>query len=196
MVRPAVVTLKIDLNPGLQGNGPSSPQSAMVSPRLCKAFRHSAGTSRLASPKPFDTALYSDLKWSWCSTPLGRPHPLSPCTSSTRRGASTQAATGEDVLVASVPNFYDVLGLPQDVALPDIKAAYRLMARQHHPDVCPKEEAEESTRRFIAVQEAYETLSDPSRRAYYDRSFSLSFGSSGLVAKWGWDFDKESVCRR
>jgi DnaJ-class molecular chaperone len=52
--------------------------------------------------------------------------------------------------------------------LPEIKVAYRQMARRYHPDVCPPTEREECTRRFLQVQEAYDTLSDPHLRADYD----------------------------
>jgi hypothetical protein len=78
--------------------------------------------------------------------------------------------------VSDPPTFYDVLGLANnDVALPDIKTAYRQMARRYHPDVCPPEELEENTKRFLEVQEAYETLSDSRRRAMYDAHL-LNFG--------------------
>jgi len=52
--------------------------------------------------------------------------------------------------------------------LPEIKVAYRQMARRYHPDVCPPTEREECTKRFLQVQEAYDTLSDPHLRADYD----------------------------
>ncbi|CAI9771156.1 unnamed protein product [Fraxinus pennsylvanica] len=42
------------------------------------------------------------------------------------------------------------------------------MARKYHPDVSPPGRMEEYTQRFIQVHEAYETLSDPGRRASYD----------------------------
>jgi DnaJ-class molecular chaperone len=50
----------------------------------------------------------------------------------------------------------------------EIKLAYRQMVRRYHPDVCPPTEREECTRRFLQVQEAYDTLSDPHLRADYD----------------------------
>jgi len=78
--------------------------------------------------------------------------------------------------VSDPPTFYDVLGLANnDVELPDIKTAYRQMARRYHPDVCQPEELEENTKRFLEVQEAYETLSDSRRRAMYDAHL-LNFG--------------------
>uniref|UniRef100_A0A7I3ZZ52 J domain-containing protein n=2 Tax=Physcomitrium patens TaxID=3218 RepID=A0A7I3ZZ52_PHYPA len=66
------------------------------------------------------------------------------------------------------PTLYELLEIPQHVGLPEIKLAYRQMARRYHPDVCPPTEKEECTRRFMQVQEAYDTLSDPHLRADYD----------------------------
>lgn len=65
---------------------------------------------------------------------------------------------------------YSLLGLSCKVDISEIKIAYRQMARRFHPDVCKMGglTEEECTRRFIEVQEAYETLSDPARRALYD----------------------------
>ncbi|PKA61249.1 Chaperone protein dnaJ 20, chloroplastic [Apostasia shenzhenica] len=66
-------------------------------------------------------------------------------------------------------SMYELLGIPMSGSLDEIKRAYKQLARKYHPDVSPPNLAQEYTRRFIEVQEAYETLSDPSRRAIYDR---------------------------
>eukprot|EP00897_Mesotaenium_endlicherianum_P001540 jgi/Mesen1/1413/ME000130S00498 len=71
----------------------------------------------------------------------------------------------------SAGSFYELLGVSQKESLAAIKDAYRHMARRFHPDVCPLG-ARECTKRFIEVQEAYETLSDPDRRAMYDYDIS------------------------
>lgn len=73
---------------------------------------------------------------------------------------------------AEAMSFYDLLGIPESGSLPEIKQAYKQLARKYHPDVSPPDRVEEYTRRFIQVQEAYETLSDPSRRAMYDRDMA------------------------
>lgn len=66
-------------------------------------------------------------------------------------------------------SLYELLGISKNVSLDGIKVAYRQLARKYHPDVCPPELGpEECTRRFIEVQEAYETLSNPATRAMYD----------------------------
>lgn len=62
---------------------------------------------------------------------------------------------------------YKVLGVARDASPEAIKAAYRKLARKHHPDLNPgKPEAEA---RFKAVSTAHDLLSDPERRARFDR---------------------------
>ncbi|KAJ6931555.1 chaperone protein [Populus alba x Populus x berolinensis] len=52
----------------------------------------------------------------------------------------------------------------------EIKTAYRRLARVLHPDVAANGQREDTAYEFIRVHEAYETLSDPEKRADYDRS--------------------------
>ncbi|KAL4587936.1 hypothetical protein LXL04_000813 [Taraxacum kok-saghyz] len=70
---------------------------------------------------------------------------------------------------------YDLLGIPESGTLSEIKRAYKQMALKYHPDVSAPDRAEENTMRFIKVQEAYETLSDPDARARYDSSMEKAF---------------------
>ncbi|CAI0429080.1 unnamed protein product [Linum tenue] len=70
-------------------------------------------------------------------------------------------------------NLYQVLSLSsENVGPEEIKKAYRKLARQHHPDVRPASGKEESTRRFLEIREAYETLTDPATRLVYDYELS------------------------
>ena len=64
-------------------------------------------------------------------------------------------------------DYYELLGVSRDASEADIKRAYRKLARQHHPDANPDDPEAEARFKEIAV--AYETLSDPQRRAHYDR---------------------------
>ncbi|CAK9136497.1 unnamed protein product [Ilex paraguariensis] len=97
----------------------------------------------------------------------------------TRSVSFTTKATINDASVTSPPpplsefmSFYDLLGIPETGTLLEIKQAYKQLARKYHPDVSPPDRVDEYTRRFIRVQEAYETLSDPNRRASYDRDMA------------------------
>lgn len=79
----------------------------------------------------------------------------------------------------SSESLYELLGIGgSEATLGDIKKAYKKMARKYHPDVAPPERVEEHTRRFIMVKEAYETLSNPHKRALYDSDLALGFSFS------------------
>jgi len=79
----------------------------------------------------------------------------------------------------SATDYYDVLGVSRDASGDDIKRAYRKLARQHHPDVArDKSKAEH---RFKEINEAYEVLSDPQKRAQYDRFGYVGNGASGAA---------------
>jgi molecular chaperone DnaJ len=80
-------------------------------------------------------------------------------------------------------DYYDILGVAPDASGEEIKRAYRALARQHHPDVAhDKSKAEH---RFKEINEAYEVLSDPNKRAQYDRFGVVGNGASGGAADFG-----------
>jgi curved DNA-binding protein len=66
----------------------------------------------------------------------------------------------------STVNHYDMLGLDRRCTTAQVRAAYRRLVKQHHPDVNHTEP--EATRRVQALNTAHATLSDPVRRAAYD----------------------------
>jgi curved DNA-binding protein len=64
-------------------------------------------------------------------------------------------------------DYYKILGVDRAASEEVIKRTYRKLARQLHPDVNPGDEAAES--RFKGINEAYQVLGDPEKRAKYDR---------------------------
>lgn len=83
-------------------------------------------------------------------------------------------------------DYYEVLGVPRTASLEEIKAAFRKLARQYHPDVSQEPDAEE---RFKEINEAYGVLSDPEKRARYDRFGHAGLGESGGFHDYTADFN-------
>src|SRR5690625_1002775 len=94
-------------------------------------------------------------------------------------------------------DYYDTLGADPGAGETEIKTAYRRLARKYHPDVSKEADAEE---RFKAVNEAYEALRDPAKRAAYDQlrargyrpgdEVSTPHGGFGQGAPGGFDFEE------
>lgn len=83
-------------------------------------------------------------------------------------------------------NLYEVLEVDAQASPEELKRAYRRLARQYHPDANPNDPSAEA--RFKEVSQAYEILSDPERRANYDR-----FGSDVGAGMGGNPFGAGSV---
>jgi curved DNA-binding protein len=90
--------------------------------------------------------------------------------------------------VATYKDYYQIMGVARDATQDAIKRAYRRLARKFHPDVSKEANAEE---RFKELQEAYEVLKDPQRRAAYDQLGSnwRSGQEFRPPPDWGRDFE-------
>src|SRR3546814_14552480 len=86
-------------------------------------------------------------------------------------------------------DYYDILGVPKSADAETLKKGYRKLAMKWHPDRNPGDEKAERT--FKDINEAYEVLKDPEKRAVYDRVGHEAFaaaGANGGGSRGGFDF--------
>ena len=82
-------------------------------------------------------------------------------------------------------DYYEILGVDRNASAEEIKRAYRRLAKKYHPDL-NKDNPKEAEEKFKEISEAYEVLSDPQKRANYDR-----FGHAGVdFGPGGFDWSK------
>lgn len=66
-------------------------------------------------------------------------------------------------------DYYETLGVAKTAGAEEIKSAFRKLARKHHPDLAKPKEKAAAEEKFKTINEAYEVLSDPEKRAKYDQ---------------------------
>jgi molecular chaperone DnaJ len=88
--------------------------------------------------------------------------------------------------MASKRDYYEVLGVERNADADALKKAFRKLAMQHHPDRNPGDKDAED--KFKEASEAYEVLSDPDRRARFDR-----FGHQGVEGFGGQGFSNANI---
>ena len=94
---------------------------------------------------------------------------------------------------AARPDFYELLGVARDATTDEIKRAYRLKAREYHPD---RNSAPDAAATFILIAEAMAVLSDPELRARYDAGHDVSSQSTQSRSGFKFHFDKEAMRNR
>ncbi|MEG0176651.1 molecular chaperone DnaJ [Anaerorhabdus sp.] len=88
--------------------------------------------------------------------------------------------------MANKRDYYEVLGLQKGASDAEIKKAYRTLAKKYHPDMNKEADAEA---RFKEINEAYEVLSDPQKKASYDQFGHAGMEGAGFGGAGGAGFD-------
>jgi curved DNA-binding protein CbpA len=85
--------------------------------------------------------------------------------------------------VRTTRTYYEILGLPRSATLVQVKRRYKELVRKYHPDVAADKVM--AHRLFLQIREAYETLTDPSRRKAYDASLDSEYASRSAASASG-----------
>ncbi len=80
------------------------------------------------------------------------------------------------------PDLYQLLGVPRGASREEIAQAWRRRARAEHPDHRPRDAGDAAADRFRVLAEAWRVLSDPARRAAYDRTLEHQQPASRITA--------------
>ena len=80
-------------------------------------------------------------------------------------------------MATATKDYYEILGVKKDASQDDVKRTFRRLARKYHPDLNPGDKTSEQ--KFKEINEAYEVLSDPKKRADYDQFGKTPFEAGG-----------------
>lgn len=84
-------------------------------------------------------------------------------------------------------DYYEILGVTRQASEADLKSAFRKLAKEHHPDRNPGDKGAEQ--KFKELNEAYEVLKDPQKRAAYDQFGHAAFEGGGRGGQGGFGPD-------
>ncbi|KAI8590364.1 hypothetical protein BDZ88DRAFT_451264 [Geranomyces variabilis] len=110
--------------------------------------------------------------------PVGclRSRQTAPSSAATAAAASKRTFHSSSAAAAPKRDAYEVLGVDKGASASEMKKAYYKLARDYHPDTSKDPNAKE---KFIEIQEAYDILSDDSKRANYDQFGHSAFNNDG-----------------
>ena len=100
-------------------------------------------------------------------------------------------AWGTEADGMSKRDYYEVLGVSRTCTEAELKAAFRKLAMQHHPDRNPGDK--ECEHKFKELNEAYDVLKDGDKRAAYDRFGHAAFEQGGMGGAHGFGADFAST---
>ena len=89
--------------------------------------------------------------------------------------------------MATKRDYYEVLGVQKTATDAELKRAFRQAAKKYHPDLHPNDTEAEA--KFKEVNEAYNVLSDPQKRAQYDQFGHAGMGGAGGFGGGAGGFD-------
>ena len=95
------------------------------------------------------------------------------------------------IINIAMKDYYQILGVPEDASQEDIKAAFRKLAFQYHPDVNPGKE-KQAEEKFKEINEAYSVLGDAAKRRQYDYARRSGFVGAGAP---GYGFSQSDIFR-
>jgi curved DNA-binding protein CbpA len=92
----------------------------------------------------------------------------------------------------NAPSYYDVLQVTPTVTASEIEASWKRLVRENHPDRTTEDRRPEANERTAAINEAYQALCDPERRARYDRRSGINSlaGARSSDTRPAVDFEK------
>ncbi|KAK4362181.1 hypothetical protein RND71_017422 [Anisodus tanguticus] len=142
-------------------NSTAMASTASLSLRPCSLSFTSSDRSHSLPPSTFFSNKFISLSFS----------------SSSQHNKKISARRFGRLVVTAAADYYSTLGVPKSANSKEIKAAYRRLARQYHPDVNKEPNAPE---KFKKIKDAYEVLSDDKKRALYDQ-----YGEAGVKSTVG-----------
>ena len=99
------------------------------------------------------------------------------------RGPVAHSANRKISRHRNAPSYYDVLQVTPTVTASEIEASWKRLVRENHPDRTTEDRRPEANERTAAINEAYQALCDPARRARYDSCSGINTMAGVLATR-------------